>query len=82
MEKLLGYFYNTNTDCIKIAANNIDKNSKTKRGILSQISSVFYPLSLCLPVSIRRKLLLRELWKRKFDWDQELSDDIIKFGQN
>ena len=77
LEKVLGYKYSTLNDTIQISNPHIDHNVKTKRGILSQTSKVFDPLSLCLPVTVRGKVILRELWSQKVDWDEEISSDSL-----
>ena len=51
-----------------------EANKKCK--ILSQTSAVFDPLSLCLPVIIKERLLLRDLWKQKSGWDDAISEDL------
>ena len=43
---------------------------------MAQTSAVFDPLSLCLPVNIKGRLLLRDLWKQKFGWDDAISEDL------
>ena len=54
-------------DKIQPSDSHIDFHVKTKRGILSQTSKVFDPLSSCLPVTVRGKVLLRDLWSQKVD---------------
>ena len=51
----------------------------TKRIILSQINSVYDPLGLAGPFTVRSKILLRRLWgtEPKLDWD----DSIIEENQ-
>ena len=39
----------------------LDASANTKRAVLSQISKVFDPLGLYLPVSNKGKFLMREL---------------------
>ena len=69
LEKVLGYKYSTLEDTLQISGSPIDQSVNTKRGILGQTARVFDPLSLCLPVTIRGKMLLRDLWSQKLDWD-------------
>lgn len=71
-EKVLGYEYNPSSD--KISLSNIapDTDARTKRDILSEVSKIFDPLGLILPVTIRGRLLIRELWINKFNWDEIL----------
>ena len=77
LEKVLGYKYSTLNDTIQLSDSHVDFDVKTKRGILSQTSKVFDPLSLCLPVTNRGKVLLRDLWSQKVDWDDEINSDSI-----
>ena len=77
-EKVLGYKYLPDSDMFKLSDFKIDQNSKTKRQILAQISKVFDPLGLFLPVSLRGKLLMREIWKSEVGWDSEVSNENIK----
>ena len=78
-EKLLGYTYIPEHDILKINAFERDfPDSVTKRSILSYSSRVFDPLELTLPVTVGVKLLLRELWESKIEWDEPVPDDISK----
>ncbi|XP_056647235.1 uncharacterized protein LOC130451905 [Diorhabda sublineata] len=49
----------------------------TKRKILSTISRCFDPLGLYNPIILSGKLLVKQLWQAKLDWDTEISDPII-----
>ena len=57
----------------------------TKRMILSQINSVYDPLGLAGPFTVRAKIAMRQLWASdpKPDWDDPISnehrEDWIKF---
>ena len=75
-DKVLGYRYHSDMDSIQLSEISLDYNACTKRSILSQSSSVFDPLSLCLPVSIRCKTLLRELWLMKLSWDDTVPEQL------
>ena len=44
----------------------------TKRSILSTISTLFDPLGLLSPITIKAKILIQELWAIKLDWDDHL----------
>ena len=70
MEKVLGYKYNPKRDTLQISNMEVNQNVKTKRGVLSQTARVWdNTLSFCAPVTVRAKILLRELWSRKLHWD-------------
>ena len=79
-DKVLGYKYSPDRDVIKLADSKIDLMPAlvTKRIILSQFSKVFDPLSLTAPVSIRGKILLSDIWKKKKSedhWDEEVDEE-------
>ena len=76
LEKVLGYKYSTQEDTLQISGSPIDQSVNSKRGILAQTARVFDPLSLCLPVTIRGKMLLRDLWSQKLDWDDIVSKEF------
>jgi hypothetical protein len=52
------------------------ENTITKRDILSQSSSIFDPLGILSPITVRAKILMQTLWEGKFEWDQPLPADI------
>ena len=54
-----------------------DPSASTKRRILSETSKLFDPLSLCLPVTVRSRVLLRTMWKKQFGWDDPLPSEIL-----
>nr|XP_039251003.1 uncharacterized protein LOC120328550 [Styela clava] len=41
----------------------------TRRNILSSVSSIFDPVGFLAPVVLRGKMILQELCKEKYDWD-------------
>ena len=69
VEKVLGYKYKPKRATLQISNMEMNQSVKTKRGVLSQTARVFDPLSFCVPVTVRAKILLRELWSRKLHWD-------------
>ena len=81
IEKLLGYEFNTSNDTIKIASSSDVSENKvttpiTKRFVLSLLSKYFDPIGLVLPVTVGGKILLREIWASKTDWDVEISENL------
>ena len=75
-EKVLGYLYDVPTDMLSLANVSLNKGANTKRSILSQVSSVFDPLGLYLPVIVRGKLLIRQMWELKLSWDEVVPKNI------
>ena len=50
----------------------------TKRMILSQINSIYDPLGLAGPFTVREKIMMRKLWmseEEQLDWDDPVSDE-------
>ena len=47
----------------------------SKRNAFAIISSLFDPLGLSSPLSIRGRILLRTLWKAKVSWDESLTEE-------
>ena len=68
-EKILGMKYMLEFDSLQVGEFQLDASANTERAVLSQISKVFDPLGLYLPVSNKGKFLMRELWAAKLEWD-------------
>lgn len=68
--KVLGMLWNTENDTILFQHKPIPAtNVTTKREILHHISKIYDPLGLLLPVTIRAKILIQQLWTAKLEWD-------------
>ena len=66
----------------KVQKDNPNNDSKltpplTKRMILSQVNSMYDPLGLAGPFTVRAKILMRHLWanSEKLDWDDPIPED-------
>ena len=44
----------------------------------SEISKLYDPLSLCLPLTIQSKIPMRDVWALKVEKDEVLPQEIIK----
>ena len=77
-EKVLGMKYMLEFDSLQVSEFQLDASANTKRAVLSQISKVFDPLGLYLPVSNKGKFLMRELWAAKLEWDDVIPDETLK----
>ena len=44
--------------------------------MLSDISTIFDPLGLLTPVTLKLKLIMQSCWVRGVDWDEELPSDV------
>ena len=54
----------------------------TKRQVLTTVASLFDPLGLLFPTTIKMKMFLQELWIRGQQWDDEMDDDLKKIWKN
>ena len=76
-EKVLGYRYLPLSEKLHVAPVQCDPGVSTKRRILSEASKLFDTLSLCLPVTVRGRVLLRTMWRKQFGWDDPLPPEIL-----
>ena len=54
----------------------------TKRGILKATSSIFDPLGFLAPYILKAKLLIQELWRQNYEWDQEVGENVHQQWKN
>ncbi|CAG2254433.1 unnamed protein product [Mytilus edulis] len=73
-DKALGVIWDVNEDKIKFKVKLSDK-PLTRRGILSVVSSIFDPLGLVSPVTLRAKAIVQHLCKEKFGWDEQIPQE-------
>lgn len=73
--KVLGIKWSFETDTLSLPeyffSLGVD-STVTKRSILKDVSSVYDPLGFWSPLTISAKILLQEIWKRNFTWDENL----------
>ena len=72
--KVLGLTWFVKEDCLVINSQIKDEHIVSKRTVLRQIASVYDPLGLYSPVTLRGKLFLQGLWNQKIAWDKHLSE--------
>lgn len=75
VQRSLGVIWNTTSDTFMF---DVPQEQKpfTRRGVLSTVNSLFDPLGLLAPVTIKGRLLLRELTSRNLEWDTPLPQDM------
>ena len=80
-ECALGVFWDVETDSFGFRTV-CKKKPFTRRGILSIVSSVYDPLGLLCPFVLPAKLILQELCRKKYGWDDELPpEDVTRWQQ-
>ncbi|XP_051788795.1 uncharacterized protein LOC114659410 [Erpetoichthys calabaricus] len=74
-QRSLGVRWNIMSDIFTFYAPETDR-PYTRRGVLSTVNSLFDPLGFLAPVTIRGRLLLRELSRHGSDWDTNLPESM------
>ncbi|XP_036140498.1 uncharacterized protein LOC118644875 [Monomorium pharaonis] len=75
---VLGILWNKREDTLSINPTMLNFNSSdviTKRIILSAAHKIFDPIGFTSPTSLLPKLLLKELWAEKIDWDTRVDEN-------
>ena len=77
--KVLGLIWNTSTDKFSISTKKLEniEQAKTKQEVLATLASIFNPLRLTTPVTLKMKLLLQELREKEKEWDERLSSEEV-----
>lgn len=60
---------------VKLQLDN-EVQSLTKKTLLSEIYKVFDPLGLCVPITIKGKLMMQAVWKEGIEWNSLVSNDL------
>jgi len=83
--KILGVFWNVASDHLLFSFEEVAKlaakTEPTKRNVVSVVSSLYDPLGLVTPVTIRFKIFMKELCETVADWDQLLTGDTLQKWQ-
>ena len=77
LETALGVYSDTENNIFRFKIVLKDRPMK-RSGILSLISSIFNPLRLVAPHTLRGKRILQQLCQDEIDWDEIAPDDIIR----
>ncbi|CAL4088463.1 unnamed protein product, partial [Meganyctiphanes norvegica] len=68
--RVLGLYWNLDTDRY-LYNTNIEWDKKfTKRSALRFTNKVFDPLGLLVPISMRRRIFMQKLWTKNLKWDE------------
>ena len=71
MARTLGLWWVSSDDVFRIRFN-INPSGNTKRQLLRTLASIFDPIGFFVPVTLIAKVLIQEVWRGNFDWDDEL----------
>ena len=75
---VLGLKWKTDTDQLLFSSQKQNTDIYTKREVVRVTSSLFDPLGLLSPVHVQAKIFIQKLWQPKLDWDDQMSEDLIK----
>ncbi|GFW27012.1 uncharacterized protein TNCV_1378501 [Trichonephila clavipes] len=78
-QNVLGLKWDTETDELYCVSPETDigfNENISKRKLLSIVNSIYDPKGFTSPATLLPKLLLREAWRNKLDWDEDLSSDL------
>ncbi|VDI02925.1 Hypothetical predicted protein [Mytilus galloprovincialis] len=78
LQRSIGMAWDINNDCFTFQVAH-DIKPFSKRGVLSTINSLFDPIGFTAPVSVRGKLLLRDMMTSlgHTEWDEPLPDTYL-----
>ena len=88
-QRVLGLGWNCDEDLLffpekELKDQNQVKETITKRTVLGKINSIYDPLGLIGPFTLRAKILMRKLWtlEKSLGWDDPVPEDIGVEWQN
>ena len=77
--KTLGIIWLAEEDVFTFKFKSIEQHFKpTKRNVLKKIATLFDPLGFLSPFIIRAKMIMQKMWIAGTDWDDLLSDNLVK----
>lgn len=75
--KTLGLAWASETDVLKFSIKpNLETKKVTKRIILSETAQIFDPLGLLSICTVSAKIIIQQLWRLNFTWDESVPLDI------
>ncbi|XGW11134.1 hypothetical protein V3C99_012553 [Haemonchus contortus] len=76
--KILSVEYNTQSDIFSITLKLNKKVSLTKKDIVSQLNSIYDPIGIAGPLTIRLKHLMREIYNSGIGWKDPIPPNLGK----
>ena len=80
--KILGLGWKIKEDSLRLMGHISSPGKLTKREILRNISQVFDPCGYMLPVTIRSRIFLQEIWRIKVSWDEQLPVEFTQLWKD
>ena len=77
VERTLGLLWDAERDQFKFSVRT-EQSSTTKRGVLSDASSLFDSLGFLAPVTLIARGIMQDIWKANIDWDKQLPAEVLK----
>ena len=79
--RVLGVTWNPRQDALMfslsgLCARSVAEEFGTKRAVLSLVASVYDPLGLLIPFTLRGKLLIQKIWTENLSWDEPVSVEV------
>ena len=74
--KTLGYTWDYEADVLTLAQVNFEVDEVSKRSMFSDFCSVYDPMGLITPVSIRAKVVAQSCWSLGIQWDPLVPENI------
>merc|ERR1712055_167005 len=71
--KVLGMLWDTKTSTIKLQAKPKWNGKYCKRSVLSYSNQHYDPLGFIVPIEVKMRIFIQELWDKGFDWEQLFS---------
>ena len=74
--RMLGVPWNKEDDTIAVQLPNIE-TANTKRGVLKYLASIYDPLGLISPITLKGKSIFRDICDAKYSWDAPLQGGLL-----
>ena len=78
VQTVLGIGWHVAADVLTMDQKEHSRPVNTKRSFLSVLGTVFDPLGLVGPFTVKGKILLQEIWRVKVGWDDKLPQNLQK----
>ncbi|KAK3895731.1 hypothetical protein Pcinc_000654 [Petrolisthes cinctipes] len=78
LHKTLGILWNVETDKLHFPLD-FDRSNRTRRGLLSILAKVYDPFGVISPLLHQAKLLLHQMCYEKYEWDDPMSGEMLKY---